>query len=266
MHLQDKLNRLRNILLGYERVAIAFSGGADSSLLLKCSLDTLGAGNVLVLFGKSSLLTEEEIQRAQSWLSNNGYSQGVEMQMIELQPFSWKEFVQNTEERCYLCKLRIYKTFKDVMEKHGFSILLDGTNTDDLKSRRPGLRAIHELGVKTPLVEARFDKADVRACGRQLGVEGWQLPSASCLATRIPHGVSITAAKVEKIAYWEAGVKRFGFQGCRVRMDRDNESTVYVQLAEADLPKIAHPDIRIGLLRFFYNEGVGKVYIDLEGR
>lgn len=266
MHLQDKLDYLRQILLGYGRVAIAFSGGADSSLLLKCALDTLGAGNVLVLFGKSSLLTDQEAHRAQHWLQNNGYSNGIELEVVELQPFTWKEFVQNTEERCYLCKLRIYKTFKEVMAKQGFSVLLDGTNTDDLKSSRPGLRAIHELGVKTPFVEAGFDKADVRESGRLLKVDGWQLPSASCLATRIPHGVEITEDRVLLIAQWEEGVKRFGFQGCRVRMDNDNMNTVYVQLAEPDLPQIANPDIRIGLLRFFYNNGVGKVYIDLEGR
>lgn len=265
-HLQEKLDRLKNVLLGYGRVGVAFSGGSDSSLLLKCALDTLGAGNVLALFGSSVLLTDKEIARAKEWLEANGYSRGVDIHVIALQPLGWKEFVSNSEERCYQCKLRIYKRFKEEMEKKDFFLLLDGTNTDDLKSSRPGLRAIHELGVKIPLVEAGLNKADVRACSRHLGLTNWDLPSASCLATRIPHGLSINEERLQQISFWESELSRFGFQGCRVRLDRQSTDVVYVQLAEADLAKAITPDIRVAVLRFFSNNGVQKVYLDLEGR
>jgi uncharacterized protein len=264
--IQDKLNRLNHVLLKYSRVAVAFSGGVDSSLLLKSALDTLGAGNVLVLFGASILLKPEEISLAQNWLTTNGYPKGVEMDVVDLQPLAWKEFVSNSEERCYQCKLRIYKRFREVMEKKDFSILLDGTNTDDLKIKRPGLRAIHELGVKTPLVEAGLDKSDVRECSRLLELSSWELPAASCLATRIPHGLPVTEERVRQISLWENGLSKFGFDGCRVRLDKERTCVVYVQLAEADLPKIANPDIRVAILRFFYNNSIKQVYLDLEGR
>ncbi len=263
---KDRQKYLHNILLDYGRVAVAFSGGVDSSLLLKCALDTLGAGNVLVLSGQSVLLKEAEKERVRNWLTENGNLQGVEFEQVELLPLSWKEFVQNPEERCYLCKLRIYKLFKEIMEKKKFSILLDGTNTDDLKTHRPGLRAIHELGVKTPFVKAGFDKQDVRTLSRQMGLSSWELPSSSCLATRIPYGLSVTENRIQNIVEWEQGILNFGFSDCRVRLDKDNENIVYLQFCEKDIQKVGNPDIRMALQRFFSKFGVHKVFMDLEGR
>ncbi len=252
-------------MLHYGRVAIAFSGGVDSSFLLKKALDTLGAGNVLVLFGQSVLLTEDEITRARNWLQLQGYPEGVVMESVDLHCLSWKEFVQNTEDRCYLCKLRMYKIFREIMVKNDFPVLLDGTNADDLKVNRPGLRAIHELGVKTPLVKAGFDKNEIRQCSKKMGLQ-WDLPSSSCLATRIPYGLEITRARIDRIARWEKRVKNTGFSDCRVRLVKEEPETVYIQVAEADMALIVNPNIRIALLRFFANQGIVKVYFDLEGR
>jgi len=266
VQIQEKLERLHSLLLDYRRVAVAFSGGVDSSLLVKSALDSLGAGNVLILFGSSCLLVSEDLKRAQDWLPNHGYTKGVDLQVVDLQPLAWKEFRVNSEERCYQCKLRIYKRFKEVMEKKGFSILLDGTNTDDLKSNRPGIRAIHQLGVKTPLVEAGFDKAAVRECSRQLGLETWQLPSSSCLATRIPHGLPVTEERLRKIELFERGVLHFGFKQCRVRLDKDSTQTVYVQLDEQDLTSAMSHDIRVAMVRFLHNHGIKNVYLNMEGR
>lgn len=247
-------------------MAIAFSGGIDSSLLLKCALDTLGAGNVLVLFGKSELLKASEIERAEQWLKKHGYTKGIELESVSLQPLSWKEFVHNPEDRCYLCKLRIYTLFRERMDKRGFSILMDGTNIDDLKGNRAGLRAIHELGVKMPLMEVGFDKAEIRRYSQQLGLVDWSLPSSSCLATRIPTGTKITSQLLQKIKAWEEGVERFGFAGCRVRLDNNREDAVYVEIRGEDFEALLKPNIRLALLRFFQNNGFRKVFFDLEGR
>jgi uncharacterized protein len=152
------------------------------------------------------------------------------------------------------------------MEKCGFSILIDGTNIDDLKNNRAGLRAIHELGVKMPLVDAGFDKADVRSYSQQLGLTGWNQPSSSCLATRIPTGVEITSDRLKRVRYWEEGMARFGFIESRVRMDREREDTVYVEIGAMDFETLLNPSTHTAVLRFFQNNGVRKVYLDLEGR
>ncbi|MBV5318935.1 MAG: ATP-dependent sacrificial sulfur transferase LarE [Desulfobulbaceae bacterium] len=266
MHIENKADRLKAILQGYGRVAIAFSGGVDSSLLLKCALDSLGAGNLLVLFGKSELLKSNEVDRAENWPTSNGYTKGIELEIVQLQPLSWKEFVNNPGDRCYLCKLRVYTLFRERMEKRGFSVLIDGTNIDDLKGNRAGLRAIHELGVKMPLVEAGFDKAEVRRYSQHLGLADWNLPSSSCLATRIPAGTKITSDLLQTIKVWEEGVERFGLVGCRVRIERGREDAVYVEIRGGDFDALLNPSVRLALLRFFQNSGVKKVFLDLEGR
>ena len=266
MHIEKKADRLAAILQGYKRVAIAFSGGADSSLLLRCALDSLGADNVLVLFGRSELLKPLEIERAESWLAKNGYLQGIELEIIHLQPLTWKEFVSNTSDRCYLCKYRIYTHFRERMEKRGFSTLIDGTNIDDFKSNRAGLRAIHELGVKMPLVDAGFDKAEVRSYSRQIGLATWNQPASSCLATRIPWGMKITRDRLQRITSWEEGLERFGLSGCRVRLERKREDMVYVEIRSTDYAILLNPSTHQSVLRFFQNNGVRKVFLDMEGR
>jgi uncharacterized protein len=266
VHLQEKADRLAVILLECKQLAIAFSGGIDSALLLKCALDVLGAGNVLVLFARSQLLTSDEIARAEGWPAAHGYPHGVELETIIAQPLAWKEFVSNSESRCYFCKLRLYTRFKERMEKRGYSLLADGTNIDDLKSNRPGLRAIHELGVRMPLVEAGLDKTEVRRYSRQLGLADWNRPSSSCLATRIPEGLEITGERLDKIRHWEQGMEQFGFAGCRVRMDRHDEATVCVQLIESDFDQLNESGMRLSLLRFFQNNDIRRVLIDLKGR
>jgi len=266
LHIENKANRLKAIIQGYQRVAIAFSGGVDSSLLLKCALETLGAGNIVVLFGKSELLKVAEIERAENWLVDNGYPHGIELESVILQPLVWKEFVNNPEDRCYLCKLRIYTAFRERMDKLGFAVLMDGTNIDDLKGNRAGLRAIHELGVKMPLVEAGLDKRDVRELSRELGLAVWNQPSSSCLATRIPAGTRITTDLLQKIRAWEEGMEKIGFTGCRVRLDSSREGAVSVEIGGGDFEVLLNPVVRLAILRFFHNSGVKKVYLDLEGR
>lgn len=266
MHHRDKVEKLHGVLSDFGRVAIAFSGGVDSSFLLKSALDVLGAGNVIILHGRSCLQKKVEQERAETWLSRHGYSQDIEHLFIELQPLDWKEFVSNPEERCYLCKLRLYRLFLDELDKRDIHFLLDGTNTDDLKDRRPGLRAIHELGVQTPFVSCGLGKADIRELSRELKLDTSDQPSSSCLATRIPHGLEITAQRLERIAAWEDGLAELGFDGCRVRMDAKSERIVYLQVIQADLDQLFNPSIRRAVFHFFKKSGVSQVYLDLEGR
>ncbi len=266
MRLQDKIGRLQEILLDCSRVAVAFSGGVDSSLLLKTALDTLGAGNVLPLFADTLLVTPADRERALSWPGRHGYGEGVKVEAVRLFPLTWKEFVRNPPERCYLCKFRVYSQFIDVMEKRGIEVLMDGTNTDDLKDRRPGLRAIHELGVRTPLVEAGLAKEEIRTRSRELGLDTWEQPSSSCLATRLPHGMAVSEERLQVVARREQLLGQLGFAGCRVRLDRQDPDVVHIQVQRKDMDRLMDPGMRLAVMRLFAKEGASRVLLDLAGR
>ncbi len=260
-----KIAKLHDLLHGYARVAVAFSGGVDSSFLLQSALSVLGAGNVLILYNRSCLVSRQEQQQTESWPRRHGFTE-VEFLSIDLQPLLWKEFVENTERRCYFCKLRMYKEFLEVMHRYDMQHLLDGTNTDDLKDRRPGLYAIHELGVKTPLVDAGFDKNDIRTCSRDMGLDTWDIPSSSCLATRIPHGLEITQDRLQKISRFEEGVGKLGFKGCRVRLHPLQSDTVFLQILRDDFDRFARPGMRTAIVRFFQKADIQGIFLDLQGR
>ena len=266
MHLQYKLEQLNRILSDFGRVGIAFSGGVDSSFLLKSALDVLGSDNVVILHAHSCLLKKEEQERAQTWLRRHGYSSDIKLALIELQPLARKEFVRNDADRCYFCKHQIYTLFWQELKKRRIEILLDGTNCDDLKEDRPGLRAIQELGAQTPLVFCGLTKAEIREASRNLKLDTCDLPSSSCLATRVPSGLEITEKRLEQIAVWEEGMTDMGFAGCRVRMDIRSGKTVYLQLLFSDLDKFFKRENRLEVVQFFKKTGVEQVYLDLEGR
>ncbi|WP_457574777.1 ATP-dependent sacrificial sulfur transferase LarE [Desulfolithobacter sp.] len=263
---EQKAARLCRLLREYGRVAVAFSGGVDSSLLLHVALEELGAGNVLLLHGRSVLQKKIDQERAASWLTRHGIPTGVEQAWLDIEPLSWKEFVANPEDRCYLCKLRLYRRFREQAEACGFYCLVDGTNADDLKERRPGLRAIHELGVRTPLVEVGLAKEEIRELSRTRGLDTADQPSSSCLATRIPHGTRITLERLRQIEKWERGLEDMGLAGCRVKMSANSLDQVKIELQSIDLERIFRPSFRLAVLRFFQKNNVEKIFVDLEGR
>jgi len=265
LSVEQKVKKLHAVLRHDAKVAVAFSGGVDSSFLLKSALDVLGAENVLVLFGRSCLLRPDEQQHAGSWPVRHGFS-AIDFQLVDLQPLSWKEFVSNSEKRCYHCKLRMYKEFLEVLRDRDMQVLLDGTNTDDLKDRRPGLQAIHELGVQTPLVTAGLDKNDIRMLSRELHLDTWQQPSSSCLATRIPHGLEITTARLDAIAGYEEQMEKLGFAGCRVRLHPLEEDAVFLEFRAEDFERFSAAGIRLAIVRSLQKAGVRRLYLDLIGR
>ncbi len=263
---EEKAEKVKQILLSYGRVGVAFSGGVDSSLLLKISLDVLGAGNVLIVHGVSCLQPVDDRKRAADWFQNNNLESGVLRVNVDLGPLTWKEFVKNNSDRCYFCKNRMYILFLEELKKFGFKILVDGTNVDDLRDNRPGLRAINELDVKIPLVDAGFNKNDIRYLSRMLGITSWNLPSSSCLATRIPHGLEITADRLQRISNWETSLHRLGFSGCRVHMDKINKETVYVEIQVGDMERFIRQPNRLSVTHFFQSNGINHVYLNIAGR
>ncbi|MCW5199503.1 ATP-dependent sacrificial sulfur transferase LarE [Desulfobulbus sp. F1] len=255
--LRAKAERLKNCLRKFGQVGIAFSGGVDSSFLLRSAIDALGAENVLALHAHSCLQKQEEQERAASWL----------VRFVDIEPLTWPEFIRNPPDRCYLCKLRIYRMFQNILAREGFAVLFDGTNCDDLQqgeNGRPGLRAIAELGVQTPLADCGLNKAEIRELSRDLGLATWNQPSDSCLATRIPAGMRITAERLAHVTAMEQVLYDAGFFNCRARLLDD--TVVCLQLRQKDIDRFCTLAVLQEVSCLLKRTGAGKIVLDLDGR
>ncbi|MCI5189794.1 MAG: TIGR00268 family protein [Candidatus Electrothrix sp. AS4_5] len=271
--LEHRQRQLCRHLSGFNRVGrvgIAFSGGVDSSFLLRSALDVLGPKNVLVLHARSCLQKKQEQQDADTWAERHGYPVALlEQRIIRTEPLTWDDFVANPENRCYLCKRRLYSLFLKILAQEGISTLLDGTNTDDLsqgETGRPGLRVLFELGIHTPLADCGLDKKTIRLLSQDMGLDTANKPSSSCLATRIPHNMSITSERLNRIATLEQTLEAEGFIGCRIRLLKDLEETFTVQLQEASLSQLSYDAIKKNLLTPLKKKKVRKIYLDVEAR
>lgn len=239
-----------------DKIAVAYSGGVDSTLLLKAAVDSLGPTNVTAVFARSVLQKPETVEGALSRVQEFGCT----VKVVDLQPLSCQKITANSPKRCYLCKKTIYEVFLEAVP--GYQ-LVDGTNTDDLKKDRPGLQALKELRIRMPLVEISLTKKEIRALSRMLGLATWDLPSESCLATRIPTGTFLSVEALERVAFGERFLTGLGFQGCRVRFE---EQGVVISIHEKDFVRIADKHIRKQIISFFLNCSHGKVLLDFSGR
>jgi len=278
LSLPNKLAALQELLQTYSQVttgigreklmppktlALAFSGGVDSTLLLRVACDTIGPENVTALHAVSCLIPEQDQIKAHQTVSAlNGLN--CAYQTVQVDPLDWPEFIINSEQRCYFCKKRIYGAIHQVMsQNHSPFSLMDGTNTDDLLKHRPGLLAIQELGVLTPLAEAQFNKQDIRTLAEKLGLKNYNQPSNSCLATRIPTHQRITSSLLTRIAKAEQFLHHKGFSGCRVKM---GASAVEVQVIQTDLDRFMTEFCYSDIKKYFKKIGFNKVVVDPKGR
>ncbi len=271
--LKNKLARLQELLQATGKVAIAFSGGVDSTLLLRVACDTLGPEKVTALQAVSCLIPEHDLLKTKKLVTAPENGIHCSYQIVPVQPLHWPEFVVNSEQRCYFCKKRIYGALLATMRQdvHSttpesssrFACLLDGTNTDDLQEHRPGLLAIQELSVETPLAQAGLDKKDIRSLAGKLGLTNWNQPSNSCLATRIPVHQQITSILLGHIAQAEEFLQKKGFIGCRVRPGQD---TVEVQVMTHDLERFLAESSRLEITKHLATIGFSNVFLDSKGR
>ncbi len=246
----------------YEKLAVAFSGGVDSTLTLHAAMTALGIKRVIAFYALSTLNSASAIAVARTTFTTNFPASAV-LREIAVAPLLWPEFVINTEDRCYLCKKRMYTLLGEAMAAEGFSILADGTNADDLQEQRPGLKAIRELQVKTPLAEVGLTKSEIRFIARNEGLSNFDLPSNSCLATRIEPGSTITEEGLRIIENAENFLHDRGFVGCRVRPRKD---FILVEVQEKDLAAFIENGNREEVRAYFKRLQEGTVMLNLAGR
>jgi uncharacterized protein len=257
--LADKKKKLETIISLEKRAAVACSGGVDSTLLLKITHDVLGHENTIAVFAETPLLPPGEIEAATRVVK----LVGSRVLTVSLNPLLWPEFTENPLERCYLCKKRIYLSFLEKMEELHFSTLMDGTNLDDLSDFRPGLKALHELNVKTPLADAGLTKNEIRQLSRDLKLPNWNKHSSSCLATRVASGQQINAEVLELIKKCENFLQSLDFWGCRVRLANDS---ALIELLEEDFKRFAERETRLSVWKKFNDFKIKKIFLDIRGR
>ena len=208
-----KLKNLQNILQKLNSVLIAYSGGVDSTFLLKVANDTLGKENVLAVTARSETYPAREFKEAKALAR----CIGARHKIIRTSELGIKGFKNNPVNRCYYCKKELFKKLKNIAREEGLRYCADGTNYDDLKDIRYGRVAAKELGIKSPLLEAGITKNDIRRFSKEIGLKSWDKPSFACLASRFPYKTNITRRKLSTVEKAEDYLRRFGVTQVRVR-------------------------------------------------
>ncbi|ADL53931.1 ATP-dependent sacrificial sulfur transferase LarE [Clostridium cellulovorans] len=224
----DKYNQLVEYLKSLGKVVIAFSGGVDSTFLLRVAKDALG-DNVKAVTILSPYIPRWEIAEAKELVKELG----VKHEIIEAPIIEAIKY--NPEDRCYLCKTAVFSMILSVAKEQGYDCVVDGTNFDDISDYRPGLRALKELDVKSPLLVCKFTKAEIRACSKELNLNTWDKPPYACLLTRIPYGNQLKVEDFEKIENAEKYMMSIGFRAVRVRCHGD---LARVEVSKEDRSKL----------------------------
>jgi uncharacterized protein len=256
MTLAKKKKTLKDCIIDLKKVVVAYSGGVDSSLLLKVSLDVLGSKNVLALIASSSTYPAREKSDAVGFCK----SIGARYLVIETDEMADEKFIRNTEKRCYFCKRHLYDEALILAEKKGYECVIEGSNLDDLSDYRPGRQALKEKGVISPLQTAGFTKNDVRILSKKLGLPTHDKPSKACLASRIPYGVKINAVILKKIDVAEQYLESIGFSQVRVRYHGD---TARIEILPEEMPAALKK--RGDIVKHLSRLGFAYITLDLKG-
>lgn len=251
-----KFAKLTKILNGLHSVVVAYSGGLDSTFLLKMAVDTLGKRNVLAVTARSETYPYSEYKEARQLAGRIG-AKHITIRTSEL---AIKHFKSNPVNRCYYCKKELFKKLDAIRQRRRLGYVLDGTNRDDLKDIRHGRKAARELGVRSPLLEAGINKDDIRKFSKRLKLSTWDKPSFACLASRVPFGDLITHDKLRRIERAEEYLKRYGIKQVRVRL---HGHIVRIETGKGDFNKIiSHSE---AIIAFLKKLGLTYITMDLAG-
>lgn len=253
--MDQKLNTLKNTLSEMKHVAVAFSGGVDSTLVLKVAAATLGEKAIALTAVSPSLPTADRLETEEL-----AQQIGVKHILIESTEAEDQRYLANSPNRCYFCKHDVYTHLVEYAQEHGFQFVVDGTNADDVDDHRPGRKAAREHGVRSPLQEAGITKAEIRTLAKQYDLTNWNKPAAACLSSRVPYGTTITLESLSQIEQAEAALRKLGLGQLRVR---HHEQVARIEVEAADFGRVM--DQRSEIVSTLTSLGYAFITLDLAG-
>jgi pyridinium-3,5-biscarboxylic acid mononucleotide sulfurtransferase len=254
---EEKYKRLKADLKSMGSVLVAFSGGVDSTFLLKVASDEL-KDRVIAVTAKSLSFPEREIKKAVE------IAQYLKVRHLIIESYEMEnpEYLKNDTQRCYFCKIELLNDMKKIAKEKKYNFVLDGQNYDDISDFRPGMKAAIESGTKSPLKQALLTKSEIRQLSEKLGLPGWNRPSFACLASRIPYRTPISRGLIKKIGFLENMLLDIGFAQVRVR---HHDTMARIEVGEEEMQKFTNEEIRMQVINEFKKQGYLYVTIDLEG-
>jgi len=252
-----KFQRLTQLLGESKQLLVAFSAGVDSTFLLKAAHMAIGDG-AIALTASSPTVPPGEIEAAKKFATILGCRHIV----VDSHELTNPSFSQNPVNRCFFCKDELYRISRAEADKLGIVTIVDGTNLDDLKDHRPGLKAADEWGVRHPLVEAEMTKEDIRRYSRALRLPTWDKPSSPCLSSRFPYGTEINLERLKKVGACEVFLKELGFREFRVRYHGD---LARIEASQNEIHRLFDQSIREAIVKKFKEVGFNFVSLDLQG-
>lgn len=255
--LLKKQEKLKQYIKSLGSVAVAFSGGVDSTFLVKTAHNVLGR-DVIAITAKSCSFPERELKEAQAFCAG----EGIEHIIIESEELSIDGFRHNPKNRCYLCKRELFIRILEVAGKRGIQFIAEGSNMDDIGDYRPGLQAVSELGIKSPLRFARLTKDEIRILSREMGLGTWDKQSFACLSSRFVHGETISEEKLKMVDKAEQLLLDLGFHQVRVRI---HGSIARIEVLPAEFEKLVEERVRNRVNQVLKRLGFSYITMDLRG-
>jgi len=257
MEAREKFEKLKGTIKSYGSLAVAFSGGVDSSFLLKVARDVLGDG-VVAITARPVFFTEREQTEAADFCRR----ENIRHIFCETEELNIEGIVENRPDRCYLCKNEILTKIKEAAKPFGLKYIADGSNSDDDNDYRPGFRAVIEHDIKSPLREVGFTKAEIRELSREMGLLTWDKKYVSCLASRFPYGEAITREKLAMVERAEGLLSELGFSQFRVRV---HGTVARIEIEPSEFDRMVEPETARRVYDGFKGCGFAYAALDLRG-
>lgn len=255
--LKEKYDKLRSYLSNLGNVAVAFSGGVDSSFLLYAAREVLGY-RVIAVTARSCSFPARELNEATAFCK----AHGIRHYIVDSEELEIEGFSRNPVNRCYLCKSELFKKIRRIADENDISEVAEGSNLDDDGDYRPGLVAVAELGIRSPLRSAGMTKDDIRVLAKEAGLPTWNKQSFACLSSRFPYGENITKEKLSMVERAEQLLLDIGFRQVRVRI---HGLMARIEILPTDFVKITEPEIRSKVTRELHSYGFTYISLDLDG-